>query len=84
MGFKMKKISMLFSILLTGCLNPANANTGLSSSVSGKFSVHCYFGGEVVLTSEAKRATYLNGAWKIQDIDNSEYETSAMCIAKKN
>lgn len=84
----MKKFYGLLSLVLAGCLSPANANptdnTGLSTSVSGKFSVHCYFGGEVVLTSEAKRATYLNGTWKIQDIDGSEYETNARCIVKKN
>lgn len=80
----MKKFHSILCLMLAGCSTITNAEPSPSTSVSGKYSVHCYFGGEVVLTSEAKRATNSNGIWKILDIDGSVYETNAMCIVKTN
>lgn len=78
----MKKLYLLIPIVLTSYAQASPINNSPSTSVLNKFSVHCYFGGNVVLTSEAKRATYLNGTWNIQDIDGSVYETNALCIVK--
>lgn len=81
----MKKILLLLTAVATvGCANAQNLQQD-NAVKSAKYSVHCYFGGEVVLTTDAVRTTFSNGTWKIKDaIDGSEYESNAQCIVRNN
>lgn len=79
----MKKSLILLSALISTAYANAQNLQQDTTVKSAKYSVHCYFGGEVVLTTEAKSATF-NGSWKIYDIEGNVYETNAMCIVKTN
>lgn len=81
----MKKILLLLTAVTTvGCANAQNLQQD-NVVKPARYSVHCYFSGEVVLTTDAVRATFSNGTWKIKDaINGSEYESNAQCIVRNN